>query len=844
MAQRRPHGGREPRSAQLVSLPLDATKVPIGYVSLDREGHVIDVNPKWYEILGYSRSEVQGHWFGDFVAKRAQRTFRERFVELPNRGEIVNVELPMVHKDGHPVVVLFSGTVERDTSGEITRIHSFLHDVTAVLSDKELHEQGERRFRELFNHMSSCVAVYEARSGGEEFVIVDLNEAVEKTEQVTRGDVLGKSVLEVFPGAVEFGLFEVFQRVWRTGNPEHHPVSLYRDERIQGWKENYIYRLPSGEVVALYDDVTEQRRAEEATRVSEERLRLALEATTEGLYDIGFGARRKETYFGPQYLRMLGYNPDELTARAETLELLLHPDDRERALLTMASVEREGPDQGAMEFRLRTNAGGWCWIRSAWRVVGRAPDGRALRLVGTHVDITAQKEAERRLRSSSEYLAEIIDAIGDPVFVKDEVFRFTLVNNALCTMLGKSRDELLGTTGGEFLPPDQMDHFLDVDRMVLSSGEENLCEELLTDRNGEIRTIVTRKTRHVSHDGARYIVGVIRDVTERKLAELALQESEEKYRLVVETASEAIFIVQDESLQFANAATLKLFQRSAEEVAGRPLVEFIHPDDRAMVLERNLRLLAGETVEKGHQFRVVNPAGDVRWAELNAARAEWHGRPATVNLLSDITERVDALERLKRSQNSIIRSVGAITEMRDPYTAGHQERVAALATAIASEMRLNQDRIDGLRVAAELHDIGKMSIPAEILSKPAKLTEVEFSLVREHSQTGYEILKDIDFPWPIAEIVLQHHERVDGSGYPRGLAGNQICLEAKILAVADTVEAMASHRPYRPALGIDAALQEIREQEGKLYDAEVVAMCVQLFADGFEFAQVGAGSSP
>ncbi|GAG84051.1 unnamed protein product, partial [marine sediment metagenome] len=166
--------------------------------------------------------------------------------------------------------------------------------------------------------------------------------------------------------------------------------------------------------------------------------------------------------------------------------------------------------------------------------------------------------------------------------------------------------------------------------------------------------------------------------------------------------------------------------------------------------------------------------------------------------------------------------VGRIVETRDPYTAGHQLKVSELATAIAREMKLTVDRIEGIRIASLIHDIGKVSIPAEILSNPIKLNEIESSLIKDHSQIGYDILKTIDFPWPVAQIIIQHHEKLDGSGYPQGLKGNKILLEAKIIGVADVVEAMSSHRPYRPTLGIDKALEEISQNRGILYDPEVV----------------------
>ena len=190
-----------------------------------------------------------------------------------------------------------------------------------------------------------------------------------------------------------------------------------------------------------------------------------------------------------------------------------------------------------------------------------------------------------------------------------------------------------------------------------------------------------------------------------------------------------------------------------------------------------------------------------------------------------------ALKRNEKLAHELVDMVGRIVETRDPYTAGHQLKVSELATAIAREMKLTVDRIEGIRIASLIHDIGKVSIPAEILSNPIKLNEIESSLIKDHSQIGYDILKTIDFPWPVAQIIIQHHEKLDGSGYPQGLKGNKILLEAKIIGVADVVEAMSSHRPYRPTLGIDKALEEISQNRGILYDPEVVDTCLKLFRE-------------
>ncbi|MFQ5574928.1 MAG: HD domain-containing phosphohydrolase, partial [Terriglobia bacterium] len=228
----------------------------------------------------------------------------------------------------------------------------------------------------------------------------------------------------------------------------------------------------------------------------------------------------------------------------------------------------------------------------------------------------------------------------------------------------------------------------------------------------------------------------------------------------------------------------------------------------------------------------------VRWFEstLTPVRDRSGNVRSFIRISRDITEARSSSEKIKETLGKLtetfeetVHSLGSMLEKRDPYTAGHQERVSTVAAAIAEEMGLSEDQVTGIRIGALIHDTGKINIPAEILSKPGRLTDIEFDLIRSHAEIGYQILKDIKFPWPVAQIAHEHHERMDGSGYPRGLSGESIMLEARILAVADVVEAMASHRPYRAAKGIDEALDEIEKNKGHLYDAKVVEACLTLF---------------
>jgi putative two-component system response regulator len=212
--------------------------------------------------------------------------------------------------------------------------------------------------------------------------------------------------------------------------------------------------------------------------------------------------------------------------------------------------------------------------------------------------------------------------------------------------------------------------------------------------------------------------------------------------------------------------------------------------------------------------------------ELNRLRA---GLEATV--AERTAELLRSFEQMRKVLGATVQAIASLVETRDPYTAGHQRRVAELAYAIGKEMGLPRDQVEGLRTASAIHDIGKISVPAEILSMPRTLTGLEFSLIKTHPQSGYDILRDIAFPRPIARMILEHHERMDGSGYPNGLKGSEILLETRILSVADVVESMASHRPYRPALGLDQALEEITMNRGLLYDAEIVEACLRLFRE-------------
>lgn len=295
------------------------------------------------------------------------------------------------------------------------------------------------------------------------------------------------------------------------------------------------------------------------------------------------------------------------------------------------------------------------------------------------------------------------------------------------------------------------------------------------------------------------------------------------------------------------------FQRTLgigpERLIGKTSADLWPPEIAEAIISKEKRVLQGEIIREESERPEALPDSKSRWLNYRFPIPRKGNPPLIGGISIDVTEihrTKEALEktagRLRHALGAIILTLSMVSEIRDPYTAGHQRRVSDLARTIAQQMGIDPDLIDGVRLAGIIHDIGKISIPAEILTKPTQLTEIEFSLIRIHSQAAFDILKAIDFPWPIAEIIFQHHERLNGSGYPQGLRDDQICLEARILAVADVVEAMASHRPYRPGLGQDAALAEIEANRDKLYDGRVVDACLKVFSTGYLFPKTESWS--
>jgi len=439
------------------------------------------------------------------------------------------------------------------------------------------------------------------------------------------------------------------------------------------------------------------------------------------------------------------------------------------------------------------------------------------------------EKTNRKLKILGDNYRLIIEHITDVLYMMDTSCHVLNMSPSVEKILGYKPENFIGRTVDDlaqiFTPQSYAQAV--TDSIAILNGEtisEKVYEFIASDGTVKIGEV---SGSPIMRDGKiAGMVAVARDITERKLAE-------EKYRNIFENAQEGIarstpegkFIMANKSM-----AQMLGYDSPEELIAGvTDMTHQIYVDsgDRAKLIG----LMETQDFADKFETRFRKKDGGIIWVSmtLRAVRDEKGKVIYYEGILADITDRKQSVERLRNALEGTVRAIALIVETRDPYTAGHQRRVSELARDIAVEMGLPEDRVEGLRVAATIHDIGKISVPAEMLTKPTRLTKIEFTIIQTHVQAGYDILKDIEFPWPVARMVVEHHERINGSGYPNGLNGGNLLQESRIMAVADVVEAMASHRPYRPSLGIEPALEEIEKNRGILYDPDAVDACLRLF---------------
>jgi len=460
-----------------------------------------------------------------------------------------------------------------------------------------------------------------------------------------------------------------------------------------------------------------------------------------------------------------------------------------------------------------------------------------------------RKRAERVLAQGRDRIQKYLDITEVMLLALDRRGTIVMINRKGASILGYGEADLVGKSWFDtcLRTEDRGEVRKVFEEIMAGCAEQQECHEnIVLMKSGEERNIAWHNA--IVTDDAGRAQGTLssgEDITDHIRAKNALADSEELHRRLVAAIPDMIIRTDlAGNITFANEVAVGLTGNAGVEgLVGRNIFSFVAPEDLEKAM-RATKIMFEKRLGPQEIGLVLNNGPSIKF-EVDSAILRGPDRApyGIVYLCRDITERKQAeeglrqgLAKLRTTLKAAIDALASAIEMRDPYTAGHQERVTRLARAIAEELGLGKEQVEAIEIAGIIHDIGKLYVPAEILSKPTKLTDLEYAMIKMHAQAGYTILSKIDFPWPIAQIVHQHHEAINGSGYPQGLAGKDILLEAKIISVADVVEAMSSHRPYRPALGIQAALDEISQKRGMLYDREVVDACLKLFQDkNFKF---------
>lgn len=320
--------------------------------------------------------------------------------------------------------------------------------------------------------------------------------------------------------------------------------------------------------------------------------------------------------------------------------------------------------------------------------------------------------------------------------------------------------------------------------------------------------------------------------------ETKIREDEYRMTTILNSIADSVVVVNESGIiEYINPSVESLLLRGKDEILGKEINDALNIGSSPTDTGRMVFPMGMNYIEFNNYITAGEKSIPVDFTSTPIRQDDGKSRGAVV-VVRDITQQVeydnkikDSMEKLRRMLYGIVEAISKTVETRDPYTAGHQKRVADIAKEIAREMGLGRDVIESVDIAGQIHDLGKIAIPSEILNKPGRINKIEFELIKMHPQTGYDILKNIDFPWPISDIVLQHHEKYDGNGYPNGISGDEILIEARILSVADVIEAMASHRPYRAALGIEKAFEELRNNRGTSFDPDVVDSCMKIFIE-------------
>jgi len=807
----------------------------------DMNLHFTYISPSIMRTHGYTVEEAMNLTLDQFMTPGSMKillTLFEEEVKLeasgtadPGRISIVQVE--EYKKDGSTIWLESSISAQRDKDNKPIGILTVNRDITERKQADEALRESERKYKSLIDNFQDIILTINL-----EGKITFASQNIKEKLGYESAETINMSILDFVPEEDHQRVLESLQKGMKGEKIKGFQTQVITKSGERLFFEGSFSRVyKDGAVVgaqAIIKDITESK------RVAEEVLREKhfSDAVIDSLPGIFYLIDKKGQFarFNKNMADVTGYSAHELSLLSAT-DIIKKED---RKLIKSKIEEAFNNGHTVAEASILTKDGrGFPYYFTA---ISIAIEDNIF-IVGMGIDITERKRAEEALRNSEEKYRSILENIQEGYYEIDLAGNLTFFNDSLCRITGYSKEELMGSNYRQYEDKGSFKRIFQAYNKVYITGEpiEGLDRELIrkdgTKRYGE-SSISLQKDSSGKPIGFR---GLARDVTERKKMEEDLRQSEQRYRSILDEMADAYFEVDlAGKYTFLNDAGCRHLGYAREELIGTTFRGQMAKEDIGKVYDTCNRIFKTGKPEQISSYKVLRKDKTIGFTKMIVFPLKNQqgeiigfrgvGQDVTESKRAE-EERKQSFERLRKALGATVQSISTIVEMKDPYTAGHQQRVSDLARSIATEMGLSADQRDFIRTASAIHDIGKISIPAEILSKPTKLTDLEFNLIKTHAQSGHDILKDIEFPWPVADVVLQHHERMDGSGYPQGLKGNDISLEARIMAVADVVEAIASHRPYRPSLGIDFALDDITRNKGILYDADVVDACLKLFRE-------------
>jgi PAS domain S-box-containing protein len=866
-------------------------RVPVGLYRTTPAGQILDANPTLAQMLGYpDRESLLAISATDLYVDPEDRGQEQTLLE--REGVVREFETQLRQRDGTVIWVKDTVRAVRNTEGRVLYYEGSLEDITERKRAEETLRESREKYREMISGMNDTVWVI-----GFDGKFMDVNETAVKALGYSREELLSMGPADIDSHLTEEQIkdlirrmpsdeIQVFETEHITKEGKTIPVEI---------SSSLVTYQGRRAILSIARDIAERKRAEEALRRSEQFLQDVFDAIQDGIsvLDTDLNVIRTNHWIEQMYAHQM-----PLLGR-KCYRLYQQRQSPCPWCPTLRTIETGESHTEIVPYPSEDNPAGWIELTAFPIKNEQGHVTSVIECVKDITERKRAEEALAHERDLLQALMDNIPDTLYFKDTASRFIRINRAQ-AQVLGIKDSEEAIGQTDFDFFTEEHAQDAYADEQEIVKSGQPLIDKVERIRRADGQFRWVSATKVPIMDEKGrVTGIVGISRDITEYKQAEEEIRRHLERIEALLEVdraiistleLTEVLDIILEELarvIPYHSAGIFLLSDGTAKLTAGRgfpdlervlqvsfpvkedPLTHELLQEKRPLILadaQADERFLArGGTeyvrswigvplVAKGRAvgFLTIDHREPGVYDEESAEMARAFASQVAIAIENarlyeeaqrELAERKRTEEELQQSFETLRRAFeGTVTvlvsavEMRDPYTAGHQRRVTQLACAIANEMDLPQEQIEGIRMAGLIHDIGKINVPAEILSKPSQLTDLEFGLIKMHPQTGHDVLKAIEFPWPVAQIVLQHHERMNGSGYPQGLSGEEIILEARILGVADVVEAMASHRPYRSARGIDKALEEISQNRSILYDPEVVDACLKLFTEkGFTF---------